>query len=220
MGVGEANSLGGEAVHLGRRDLRLPAVARRIAVPHIVREDEHDVRRFPVSDRRLCQGSTAGKGTSCGAPCNPEEVTARVHTVLLLKEHRSANYGTIGAMNQGCVRDACEPGAAGIRWRIRPVIDQPAGTTESWPRAVGALGEQPPPGIVIPANAGIHFLECAASQDSWIPACAGMTESLLGFFLSSGIGVRPCGYSGATCHRIPAAPWWRVCPDFLAADVA
>ena len=52
-------------------------------------------------------------------------------------------------------------------------------------------------GNPLPRNA--PSAECTASQDSWIPApdrvegrlCAGMTKSLPGFFLSSGIGVRP-----------------------------
>ena len=73
-----------------------------------------------------------------------------------------------------------------------------------------------PSWIVIPAEAGIHFLECAASRGSWIPACAGMTEPLPGFSSISRDRRLPTGslprnlppYSGRTrdaeaqrCHR-------------------
>ena len=47
------------------------------------------------------------------------------------------------------------------------------------------------PRFVIPAKAGIHFAKSFAARGFWIPASAGMTESLSGFCPVSEMGTRP-----------------------------
>jgi len=58
---------------------------------------------------------------------------------------------------------------------------------------------------VIPAKAGIHSAEFFAARGCWIPASAGMTESLSGLCLGSQIGTRSCCLFRKTCRHTPAA---------------
>jgi len=46
MGIGEQHPFAGEPVDVRRHDLRLRVVGGAIAVTHVVREDDEDVRFF------------------------------------------------------------------------------------------------------------------------------------------------------------------------------
>jgi len=126
---------------------------------------------------------------------------AAIERIDLLYVYGSADDGKNLAQ---CQADQVRPGgrATGKDCRQRFVL------SASWmhPEDSSFLG------FVIPAEAGIHFTEYFAACGFWIPASAGMTESLSGFGPASKIGVRPRYLSRKTCCRIPAAPARRAGP--------
>ena len=76
-------------------------------------------------------------------------------------------------------------------------------------RSAAVLRPHPPPSsrapsrCVIPAKAGIHSAESSATCGFWIPASAGMTESLARFRPVSQIRTRPRCLSRKTCTSRP-----------------
>ena len=99
---------------------------------------------------------------------------------------RRPSYAVRAPMStDGCpARRRCPAAVPKTGWRIRLLMTGFAG---------------------YPNGAAIHFAEYLAARGLWIPASAGMTESLSGFCSVSQIGTRSRCPSHKTCRHIPAA---------------
>jgi len=95
------------------------------------------------------------------------------------------------------------PTAADVRGRVCLSDSLPRRDRLRWvvPANAAPFRLRPPPSsrvrfqVVIPANAGVHFAGCFATRGFWIPASAGMTESVSG----------SCRFRGSA-HALVAVP--------------